>query len=109
MAGRDSVKPAKHRLPWSARGVSPAIVGKWLRRYESEGIGVAKTGLPGRTRRTRITSEQTRMIETVRARQPFRKIARAAGLSLGPVARIAKANGAAPPLRPRLNDQDRRR
>jgi hypothetical protein len=34
------------------------------------------------------------MIETVRrVRQPFRKIARAAGLSLGPVARIANANG----------------
>jgi hypothetical protein len=61
---------------------------------KAKASGVAKTGLPGRTRRTRVTSEQTRMIETLRrARQPFRKIARAAGLSLGPVARIAKANG----------------
>jgi hypothetical protein len=61
---------------------------------KAKASGVAKTGLPGRTRRTRITSEQTRKIKTLRrARQPFRKIARAAGLSLGPVARIAKANG----------------
>jgi len=44
-----------------AGAVSPATVRKWLRRQESNGIA----GRQDRTRRrTRITSEQTRKIET---------------------------------------------
>jgi predicted transcriptional regulator len=78
-----------------AVGVSPATVRKWLRRHESEGaVGLQdRTSRPHRLR-TRITSNQIAQVEALRrARQPFWKIAREAGLSLGPVARIAKAKG----------------
>src|SRR5580704_4097810 len=78
-----------------AVGVSPATVRKWLRRHESEGMA----GLQDRTsrphrRRIRITSHQIAQVEALRrARQPFWKIAREAGLSLSSVARIAKTKG----------------
>jgi transposase len=65
-----------------AGGVSPAAVRKWLRRRQSEGAAGLqdRTSRPRRLR-TRVTSEQTLKIETPRrARQPFRKIAREAGL-----------------------------
>jgi Helix-turn-helix domain len=76
-----------------AAGVSPATVRKWLRRHEGAAGLQDRISRPHRLR-TRITSEQTLKIETLRlARQPFWKIAREAGLSLGSVARIAKAKG----------------
>jgi leucine-zipper of insertion element IS481 len=78
-----------------ARGVSPAPVRKWLRRHESEGVAGLqdRTSRPHRLR-TRITSHRIAQVEALRrARQPFWKIVREAGLSLGPVARIAKAKG----------------
>jgi hypothetical protein len=56
-------------------------------------------GLQGRTSRphrprTRITTEQTLKVETLRrTRQPFWKIARETGLSRAAVACIAKAKG----------------
>jgi transposase len=79
----------------SAVGVSPVTVSKWLRRFRNEGVAGLqdRTSRPHRLR-TRITSEQTLKIETLRrARQPFWKIAREAGLSRATVARIAKAKG----------------
>ena len=75
-----------------AVGVSPATVRKWLRRHESEGAAGLqdRTSRPHRLR-TRITSNQIKALR--RARQPFWKIAREAGLSLSSVARIAKTKG----------------
>ncbi|HEY4846789.1 MAG TPA: helix-turn-helix domain-containing protein [Methylocella sp.] len=70
-------------------------VRKWLWRHESEGMAGLqdRTSRPHRLR-TRITSHQIAQVEALRrARQSFWKIAREAGLSLGPVARIAKAKG----------------
>ena len=78
-----------------AVGVSPATVRKWLRRHESEGMAGLQdwTSRPHRLR-TRITSHQIAQVEALRrARQPFWKIAREAGLSRATVARIAKAKG----------------
>jgi transposase len=78
-----------------AVGVSPATVRKWLRRHESEGMAGLqdRTSRPHRLR-TRITSHQIAQVEALRrARQPFWKIAREAGLSLSSVARIAKTKG----------------
>ncbi len=69
-----------------AVGVSPATVRKWLRRHESEGAAGLqdRTSRPHRLR-TRITSHQIAQVEALRrARQPFWKIAREPGLSLGP-------------------------
>ena len=79
----------------SAVGVSPATVSKWLRRFWSEGVAGLQDRISRPHRlRTRITSEQTLKIETLRlARQPFWKIAREAGVSRATVARIAKAKG----------------
>jgi Winged helix-turn helix len=79
----------------SAVGVSTVTVSKWLMRFENEGLA----GLQGRTSRphrprTRITTEQTLKVETLRrTRQPFWKIARETGLSRAAVACIAKAKG----------------
>ncbi|MFZ0495275.1 MAG: leucine zipper domain-containing protein [Methylocella sp.] len=77
-----------------AGAVSPATVSKWLRRHESEGVA----GLEDRTSRPRrprtpVTSRIMQVEAPRRNRQPFRKIARETGLSLGPAARIAKAKG----------------
>lgn len=90
----------------SAVGVSPATVGKWLKRFRNEGMAGLqdRTSRPRRPR-TKVTSEQTQKIETLRrARQPFWKIARELGLSRASVARIAKAQGLSrlPALDPRL-------
>jgi predicted transcriptional regulator len=76
-----------------AVGVSPATVRKW--RHESEGAAGLqdRTSRPHRLR-TRITSHQIAQVEALRrARQPFWKIAREAGLSRATAARIAKAKG----------------
>ena len=78
-----------------AVGVSPATVRKWLRRHESEGMAGLqdRTSRPHRLR-TRITAHQIAQVEALRrARRPFWKIAREAGLSLSSVAHIAKTKG----------------
>jgi transposase InsO family protein len=78
-----------------AVGVSPTTVRKWLRRHESEGMAGLqdRTSRPHRLR-TRITPHEIAQVEALRrARQPFWKIAREAGLSRATVARIAKTKG----------------
>jgi transposase len=79
----------------SAVGVSPATVGKWLKRFAHEGIA----GLEDRSSRphrlqTVANAEQRKTIEVLRrARQPFWKIAVKVGLSPATVARIGKSMG----------------
>ncbi|MDQ6701803.1 MAG: leucine zipper domain-containing protein, partial [Pseudomonadota bacterium] len=98
--GRAAPSGRPPRAIASAVGVSPATIAtrpllNGPRRFGNEGV----SGLQDRTSRphrlrTRIAPEPTLEIETLRrARQPFWKIARKTGLSLGPAARIAKAKG----------------
>ena len=77
-----------------AVGVSPAAVRKWLRRRESEGRRVSKTGPAGRIACAR-GSHPSRSSGRSPAPEPspFWKIAREAGLSRATVARIGKAKG----------------
>lgn len=92
-----------------AVGVSPATVRKWLRRHESEGAAGLqdRTSRPHRLR-TRVTSHQIAQVEALRrARQPFWKIAREAGLSRATGGPHRKGQGAEPPVRPRSKGRDR--
>ena len=78
-----------------ALGVSPATVGKWARRFATEGVA----GLQDRSSRphrlqTFATDAQKDKVEALRrSRQPLRRIAHEVGLSRATVARMIRPRG----------------